>query len=104
MIKEVVAYFEKAIDLGVDDSIYLNYYGYTLINKEIDVKKGIKVIEDALKQQPDNTYYLDSLAWGYYKENRCKEAYEMMKRVVDEEGLNEAEIIEHWDAIQKKCK
>jgi tetratricopeptide (TPR) repeat protein len=103
MIKEVVAYFEKAIDLGVDDSIYLNYYGYTLINKEIDVKKGIKVIEDALKQQPDNTYYLDSLAWGYYKENRCQEAYEMMKRVVDEEGLNEAEIIEHWDAIQK-CK
>ncbi len=101
MIKEVVAYFEQAIDLGVDDSIYLNYYGYTLINKEIDVQKGIKVIEDALKQQPDNTYYLDSLAWGYYKENRCKKAYEMMKRVVDEEGLNEAEIIEHWDAIQK---
>ncbi len=104
MIKKVVAYFEKAIDLGVDDSIYLNYYGYTLINKEIDVQKGIKIIEDALKQQPDNTYYLDSLAWGYYKENKCKEAYEMMKRVVAEEGLNEAEIIEHWDAIQKKCK
>jgi len=103
MIKEVIAYFEKAIDLGVDDSIYLNYYGYTLIDKEVDVKKGIKVIEDALKQQPDNTYYLDSLAWGYYKENKCKKAYEMMKRVVDEEGLNEPEIIEHWDAIQK-CK
>ncbi len=104
MIKEVISYFEKAISLGVDDSIYLNYYGYTLIDKEIDIKKGIKIIEDALKQQPDNTYYLDSLAWGYYKENMCKEAYEMMKRVVDEEGLNEAEIIEHWDAIQKKCK
>ena len=104
MIKEVISYFEKAISLGVDDSIYLNYYGYTLIDKEIDVKKGIKIIKDALKQQPDNTYYLDSLAWGYYKENMCKEAYEMMKRVVDEEGLNEAEIIEHWDAIQKKCK
>ncbi len=101
MIKEVVSYFEKAIDLGVDDSIYLNYYGYTLIDKEIDVKKGIKVIEDALKQQPDNTYYLDSLAWGYYKEHECKKAYEMMKRVVDEEGLDEKEIIEHWELIQK---
>ena len=101
MIREVVAYFEKAIDLGVDDSIYLNYYGYTLIDKEIDVQKGIKIIENALKQQPDNTYYLDSLAWGYYKEKKCKKAYEMMKRVVDEEGLNEAEIIEHWELIQK---
>jgi len=103
MIKEVISYFEKAIDLGVDDSIYLNYYGYTLIDKEIDVKKGIWIIENALKQQPHNTYYLDSLAWGYYKEHKCKKAYEMMKKVVDEEGLDEAEIIEHWDAIQK-CK
>ncbi len=101
MIQKVIAYFEKAIDLGVDDSIYLNYYGYTLIDKEVNVEKGIKVIEDALVQQPDNTYYLDSLAWGYYKENRCKEAYEMMKRVVDEEGLKEEEIIEHWNIIQK---
>jgi len=103
MIKNVILYFEKAIDLGVDDSLYLNYYGYTLIDKDIDVKKGIRVIENALKQQPDNTYYLDSLAWGYYKEHQCKKAYELMKRVVDEEGLKEAEIIEHWDTIQK-CK
>ncbi len=103
MIAKVVAYFDKAISLGVDDSIYLNYYGYTLIDKEINVKKGMKIISDALVQQPDNTYYLDSLAWGYYKENNCKKAYEMMKKVVDQEGLEEPEIAEHWDLIQK-CK
>jgi len=103
MIDKVVAYFDKAISLGVDDSIYLNYYGYTLIDKEINVKKGMKIIADALIQQPDNTYYLDSLAWGYYKENDCKKAYQMMKKVVEQEGLAEPEIAEHWDLIQK-CK
>jgi len=103
MIEKVVAYFDKAISLGVDDSIYLNYYGYTLIDKDINVKKGIKIISDALVQQPDNTYYLDSLAWGYYKEHNCKKAYELMKKVVDKEGLEEPEIVEHWDIIQK-CK
>ena len=103
MIGDVIAYFEKAIKLGNDDSIYLNYYGYTLIDKEVDVKKGMEVIQNALIQQPDNTYYLDSLAWGYYKERDCGKAYELMKRVVDEEGLEEPEIIEHWDAI-KQCK
>jgi len=103
MIKQVVSYFDKAISQGVDDSIYLNYYGYTLIDKDIDVKKGMKIISDALVQQPDNTYYLDSLAWGYYKEKSCKKAYNMMKKVVELEGLNEPEIVEHWDAIQK-CK
>ena len=103
MIGDVIAYFEKAIKLGNDDSIYLNYYGYTLIDKEVDVKKGMQVIQDALIQQPDNTYYLDSLAWGYYKKRDCGKAYELMKRVVDEEGLEEPEIIEHWHAI-KQCK
>jgi tetratricopeptide (TPR) repeat protein len=103
MLQEVIAFFEKAMSLGVDDSIYLNYYGYTLIDKEIDLKKGIEIIKNSLIQQPNNTYYLDSLAWGYYKEHACKKAYEFMKKVVDKEGLNEPEIVEHWDAIQK-CK
>jgi len=103
MIAQVVSQLEQAINLGVDDSIYLNYYGYTLINNEVDIKKGMKIIEDALIQQPDNTYYLDSLAWGYYKTGECAKAYKLMKRVVDEEGLEEDEIIEHWNAI-RKCK
>jgi tetratricopeptide (TPR) repeat protein len=103
MIGDVISHFEKAIKLGNDDSIYLNYYGYTLIDKEVDVKKGMQIIQDALVQQPDNTYYLDSLAWGYYKERDCGKAYELMKRVVDEEGLEEPEIIDHWHAI-KQCK
>jgi tetratricopeptide (TPR) repeat protein len=103
MIEKVVKTFDKAIKLGVDDSIYLNYYGYTLIDKDIDVKKGMQILKDALNQQPDNTYYLDSLAWGYYKEGECQKAYDMMKKVVAQEGLKEPEIAAHWEAI-KKCK
>lgn len=104
MLENVVSYFERAIEQGVDDSIYLNYYGYTLIDKEFDVEKGMKIVREALKQQPENTYYLDSLAWGYYKQNECKKAYELMKKVVEIEGLDQEEITEHWEAIQKKCK
>ena len=103
MIDDVLSHFEKAIALGNDDSIYLNYYGYTLIDKEVDINKGMKIIQDALIQQPNNTYYLDSLAWGYYKIHECDQAYKLMKRVVDEEGLVEQEISDHWRAI-KQCK
>jgi len=103
VIESVTKLFQRALDEGNDDSIYLNYYGYTLIDKSIDIKKGIKLIKDALIQQPDNTYYLDSLAWGYYKDRDCKRAYDTMKRVVDEEGLEEEEILDHWRFI-KQCK
>ncbi len=103
MIDEVISHFEKAIKMGIDDSMYLNYYGYTLIDKNIDIPRGIEVIKSALLQQPDNTYYLDSLAWGYYKEHQCDKAYNTMAIVVKEEGLSESEIIEHWNKIQN-CK
>jgi len=100
VIAKVVKTFDRALSEGVDDSIYLNYYGYTLIDKEIDIEKGMKILQSALIQQPDNGYYLDSLAWGYYKEKLCKKAYEVMEKVVAQEGLSEPEIKAHWEAIQ----
>lgn len=103
-LKKVVTNFEKAIQLGEKNPIYLNYYGYTLIDKEIDITKGLDIIKRALIEEPGNTYFLDSLAWGYYKLNNCEKAYPAMKKVVEVEGLNEEEIIEHWNAIDNKCK
>ncbi|MFK5976551.1 MAG: hypothetical protein QM493_08595 [Sulfurovum sp.] len=103
VIDSVIALFERAIQEGNDDSIYLNYYGYTLVDKSVDIERGIVMIEKALVQQPDNTYYLDSLAWGYYKDGKCKKAYDTMRRVVDEEGLEQNEILKHWRFI-KECK
>ncbi len=104
MLAKVVELFDKAIAKGVDDSIYLNYYGYTLIDKGLDIDKGMNIISQALKQQPDNSYYLDSMAWGHYKKGECQKAYKMMKEVVDQEGVEELEIKEHWDKIQECMK
>jgi predicted Zn-dependent protease len=101
LLDKVVQKFEKALKEGVKDSVYLNYYGYTLIDKDIDVQRGVDIIKDALKEQPDNSYYLDSLAWGYYKLHKCKEAYKEMKKVVTVEGLKEEDIAQHWTAIQE---
>ena len=103
-INRVIQEFEKALDSGVRNPVYLNYYGYTLIDEDINVKKGIKIIKQALVQEPENTYFLDSLAWGEYKLGECSKAYKTMKKVVEVEGLKEKEIIEHWNAINSQCK
>ena len=104
VLSQVVKEFEKALNSGVRNPVYLNYYGYTLIDKDIDIKKGISIIKEALAQEPENTYYLDSLAWGEYKLGECSKAYKTMKKVVEVEGLKEKEIIEHWNAINNQCK
>ena len=92
---------EEALRKGLKDGLYLNYYGYTLIDHDLDIDRGIVLVKKALKQDPVNTYYLDSLAWGLYKKGRCNKAYAIMKQVVAKEGLTEEEIKMHWDLIRK---
>ena len=84
----------------LNDSVYLNYYGYLLIDHTIDVKKGIALVERALKLEPDSPYYLDSLAWGYYKLGECQKAYDIMKDF--DESISEPEVLSHINAI-KQC-
>ncbi|MBN2768979.1 MAG: hypothetical protein JXQ68_07730 [Campylobacterales bacterium] len=104
MIKRVTDNFEKAFALGVSDAVYLNYYGYTLIDNDIEIKKGMNAVKRAVFKDITNYYYLDSLAWGFYKLNDCDKAYRVMKRVVEIAGTNEPEVESHWLIIQKCYK
>jgi tetratricopeptide (TPR) repeat protein len=103
MLAQVAEYFEKALKLGMKESIYLNYYGFTLIDEDMNIERGIELIKQALKNEPKNAYYLDSLAWGYYKNRECVKAYDIIKQVIDEYGEFEDEIKIHYDKI-KNCK
>jgi len=103
VMKHVIANFELALSSGINNASYQNYYGYLLIDFNIDVKKGINLIKSALKTAPKNVAYLDSLAWGYYKIQECEKATKIMKEVVAVTGLKDKEIKLHWNNI-KSCK
>jgi hypothetical protein len=45
---------------------------------------------------------MDSLAWGYFKQKKCSEAYELMKHVIEKLGSEDEEVQSHMNAI-KKC-
>jgi len=85
------------------DTIYLNYLGYILIDHNIDVKEGIKYIKESLEKEPNSAYYLDSLAWGYYRLGECREAKKIMNRVTKMKGSDNPEVKKHIQAINK-CK
>ncbi|MBW6488614.1 hypothetical protein [Sulfurimonas sp.] len=101
MQKRVIAKLQEVIALK-REGMYLNYLGYLLIDHEIDVKKGIEYVKEALKIEPDSIYYLDSLAWGYYKFGNCKKAANIMKKIENMDGSDNEEVIKHIEAI-KKC-
>ena len=99
-LKDVLKKFEKVVK-KVKNSVYFNYYGYLLIDHNVNIKEGIKWVKKALKINPNSKYYLDSLAWGYFKEGRCKEAYFIMERIFNNYKVSEDEILKHFKAIRK---
>lgn len=103
VLKHVIANFELALSSGINNAAFQNYYGYLLIDYDIDPKKGIELVKQALKKAPNNIAYLDSLAWGYYKINDCKNAYETMSKVMSLTTSKDPEIQLHWSRI-KDCK
>ncbi|MEA3353340.1 MAG: hypothetical protein U9Q33_05970 [Campylobacterota bacterium] len=103
VLKSVLNNFEKTLKGGSNNPGYQNYYGYLLIEYDIDIKKGLSLVKEALKSAPNNIAYLDSLAWGYYKLGLCKDAYEVILKVIKVTGLKDDEIKTHWEKI-KNCK
>ena len=95
----------RDLELALKDNpnhIFANYLGYLLIDYEIDTQKGIAYVKQALDLMPQNPAYLDSLAWGYFKEGKCAEAGATMEQIPREIIEREAEIKGHLEEI-KKC-
>lgn len=101
LLNSVAQKFEEGID-EQSGALYLNYYGYLLIDYDLDINKGINLVQRALVQEPNNLFYLDSLSWGYYKQGQCNEAWSvMLKTMHDKEFSNSKESQEHIRAIQQ---
>ncbi|WP_321777861.1 hypothetical protein [Sulfurimonas sp.] len=102
MQRSVIKKLSKVVKID-KNALYLNYLGYLLIDHSIDIKKGMIYVREALNIEPQSAFYLDSLAWGYYKLGKCKKALRVIKKVIKLEGGDDPEVLAHFKAI-KKCK
>jgi tetratricopeptide (TPR) repeat protein len=101
MQKQVIKKLEKVVK-SEENPLYLNYLGYLLIDHNIDIKGGMKYIKRALKLEPNSAFYLDSLAWGYYKLGAYKKAYHIIKKATKLKDGDNKEVLEHFKKIKYK--
>jgi len=52
------------------DAGALNYLGYMLADHGNNLDEAVSLIQRALKVEPDNPSYLDSLGWAYYQQGK----------------------------------
>ncbi|MFP4168122.1 MAG: tetratricopeptide repeat protein [Desulfonatronovibrionaceae bacterium] len=77
---------EQVIAMEPDNPTALNFVGYLLAEMEDNLDRALLLVKNALKQEPTNGYYVDSLAWVLFKQGDLKEAWEQIKQAVELAG------------------
>jgi len=80
---EAEADFKQALALSPDESLVLNYLGYSWVDQGRNLKQAMDYIRKAVKLKPDDGYYVDSLGWAYYRLGNMAAAVEHLERAVE---------------------
>jgi len=75
--------FKQALELAPDESLVLNYLGYSWVDQGMNLKQAMDYIRKAVKLKPDDGYYVDSLGWAYYRLGNMPAAVEHLERAVE---------------------
>lgn len=65
-----------------DDPIVLNYLGYSLLDRGLNIAEAIGMIERAAKLCPGDGGVIDSLGWSQYRQGNYAEAVVTLERAV----------------------
>jgi tetratricopeptide (TPR) repeat protein len=93
--------YEKALALDPKNHLILNNYGYSLADRNLQIDRALVMAQEAISQQPENTSYLDTIGWIYFRLGRYTEAEEYIKKAIAL-GSNSAVIHEHLGDIYSK--
>jgi tetratricopeptide (TPR) repeat protein len=75
--------FKEALSLSPDETLVLNYLGYSWIDQGRNLKQAMDYIRKAVKLKPDDGYYVDSLGWAYFRLGNLQAAVETLERAVE---------------------
>ncbi len=72
--------FRTALSYQPEQASVLNYLGYSLIEKRINLPEAFEMVENAVSLRPNDGYIVDSLGWGHYQLGRYDEAAKLLER------------------------
>jgi tetratricopeptide (TPR) repeat protein len=80
---EALAALETLLADHPDDHVIQNALGYTLADRGQDLPRAGSLIRSALKSEPDNPAYLDSLGWLLHRSGQPLEAFDYLVRATN---------------------
>ena len=75
--------FRKALELSKDDPQVLNYLGYSMIDRGVNLDEALGMVKRAVNLKPNDGYITDSLGWAYFVLKNFPDATTYCERAVD---------------------
>ena len=75
--------FRRALELSPNEASVLNYLGYSMIEKNINLSEALGMVKKAVELKPNDGYIIDSLGWAYYQLGDYEQAVINIERAVE---------------------
>jgi tetratricopeptide (TPR) repeat protein len=100
MRAEAMAAMEQILAIEPGNPDALNFVGYSLAEDGRDLDRAQDMITRALAANPESPYFIDSLAWVYFKRGDLKNAWIQIQRAASKPS-EDPTIWEHYGDIAK---
>jgi tetratricopeptide (TPR) repeat protein len=94
-------YIRKAFTLVDNDPGKLNNLAWYLIIEDVNINKGLELIDQALKLMPDDYTLLDTKGWGLYKQGKFQEALKFLQKADSLKPVFSQDLFDHIQAVKK---
>ncbi|UCD15018.1 MAG: tetratricopeptide repeat protein [Candidatus Omnitrophota bacterium] len=91
--QQAIDTWKRGLEIDSSHAPILNSLGYVYVQEGINLDEAESMIKKALKQEPENGAYLDSLGWVYFKKKDFKKAEKYLKKAV--EAVKDPVIFDH---------
>jgi TolB-like protein/Tfp pilus assembly protein PilF len=92
-------YFKKVILEQPGNPNIFYTYATSLINNNLNVSRGLELIDKALELNPNNGAYIDTKAWGLYKQHRYDESLDLLAKAY--KIFPSSDIKAHIDSVKR---
>lgn len=95
------ALYEKALGIDSTNALILNNYAYSLSERGLNLDTALKMSKISNEVDPENSSYLDTLGWIYYKLGRYEEAVTFIVKAMEFDDSN-ATLMDHLADVYYK--
>lgn len=88
-------HLRACLDYDPNDPDVLNFLGYFLAEEDRKLGEAKELLDRALKMDPENGFFLDSLGWIYYRQGKSELAVEYIRRAIRAMSSDDAILRDH---------